>query len=361
MNSKNIYEYNNNNKNNPTVYYKHMMRSISPAMSRRSPELVSGYIHMPDNIESFEFDTCFIDECFVLKNIAGYFFKTILTELRLDIDEVCLTKFIGYVCEHYNPNHFHNFQHAVNILQMTYLLLKHSRIMPKLEPHIVVGALIAALAHDVDHPGNTNSYEINSMSKWARLYNDISVLENHHCALTFELMDHTGLNKCLSGQIYRDVRRTIIACILGTDMSKHVDCLANFSALPLTNETLTLEEQITIVSSFVHFADLSSSLKPFDICFEWSRRISLEFNEQTIKEELEGLPSHSFMKIRDNLTMCLNEISFITKISLPTWSSFVRQFSHMSFLIDKVENNITLWKTFEVKYNASNDINKLDY
>lgn len=335
--------------------------SISPAIIRRSPELVSEYIHIPDNIESFDFDTYNIDECFILKNIAGYFFKTIIVELNINIDEVCITKFISYVCENYNHNHYHNFQHAVNILQTTYLLLKQSHIIPKINSHIIFAGLIAALSHDVDHPGNTNSYEINSMSKLARIYNDISVLENHHCALTFELMEHTGLSKCFTGKTYRDVRKTIISSILGTDMSKHVDNMMKFSDVPIMNETLTLDEQITVVSSFVHIADLSSSLKPFDICYEWARRISLEFNEQTIKEELEGLPSHSFMKIRDKQTMCLNEISFITKISLPTWTAFVNQFHHMSFLLDKIYNNIESWNNFELSYREFIDINQLNY
>ena len=339
-----------------------MTRSISPAMSRRSPELVSEYIHIPDNIETFEFDTYLIEECFVLKNIAGYFFKTILSELKLDIDEICLTKFIGYICEHYNRNYFHNFQHAVNILQMTYMLLNKSNMTHKIKPHIVFAGLIAALAHDVDHPGNTNSYEINSMSKLARLYNDISVLENHHCALAFELMDHTGLSQCFPDKaIYREIRRTIIASILGTDMSKHTECLAKFSRVPLDNHVLTIDEQITLMSSLVHFADLSNPIKPFDVCIEWSQRISLEFYQQTVKEELEGLPIHSFMKVRDKRTMCLNEISFILNISLPTWGLFVTRFNHMFFLREKLESNLQQWRDLEAKYNASDEIYQLDY
>lgn len=338
-----------------------MIHSISPTISRHSPELVSSYIHIPDNVESFEFDTYFIEENFVLKNIAGYLFKTVITELKLEIDEVCLTYFIGCVCEKYNRNYFHNFQHAVNILQMTYLLLKHSHIMPKIKPHIVFAGLIAALSHDVDHPGNTNSYEINSMSKWARLYNDISVLENHHCALTFELIDQTGLTKCIPDQLYREVRKTIIASILGTDMSKHTDSLSKFACVPVNNDVLTLDEQITIVSSFVHFADLSNPLKQFDVCFEWSQRISLEFYEQTVKEELEKIPSHLFMKVRDKRTMCLNEISFILNVSLPTWELFVSRFTHMTFLREKLESNLQLWRDLENKLNTSNTINQLDY
>lgn len=335
--------------------------SISPCIDRRSPELVSQYIQIPDNINTFEFDTYFIDECFILKNITGYIFKQAINEINFELDETCLTKYIGLVCENYNRNHFHNFQHAVNVLQMTYILLKNTHIINKLKPHIVLSCLIAAVSHDIDHPGNTNSYEINSMSKYAILYNDNSVLENHHCTLTFELMERSGLLACLKYIHFREIRKTIITSILGTDMAKHNDYLAKFEQLDLTKKCFAHDEQIFIASCFVHFADLSNPIKKFDICFEWSKRISMEFYEQTIKEELEGLPSLSFMKVHDSLSMCLNEINFITNISIPTWEAFVKKFQNMSFILDNIRNTLNQWKDIERKYISDNDINNFNY
>jgi len=335
---------------------------ISHSIYRKSPELVSPYIHIPDNIDTLNFDTYLIDECFVLKNIAGYILKETKSDIHFELDEVCLTKFISTLCENYNKNHFHNFQHAVNVLQMTYLLLKKSGIFSKLKPHILIATLISALSHDVDHPGNTNSYEINSMSKFALLYNDNSVLENHHCTLTFELMENAGLTKCFKENQFKEVRKTIIACILGTDLLKHIDSLNKFEQIDFEKETFTIDEQIIIASSFIHFADLSNPLKNFDICFEWSKRLSNEFYEQTIKEELEGLPSLSFMKIHNILSICLNEISFITNLSLPTWKLFVSKFNNMSFIIDLINDNLNRWKEIEQQqYVTDNDINSLTY
>ena len=36
-----------------------------------------------------------------------------------------------------------------------------------------VGALIAAVVHDLDHPGRTNSFLVNAGSELALLYNDL--------------------------------------------------------------------------------------------------------------------------------------------------------------------------------------------
>jgi high affinity cGMP-specific 3',5'-cyclic phosphodiesterase 9 len=244
---------------------------------------------------------------------------------------------------------------------MNYLLLSKTGIMYKIKPEIILASFIGALSHDVDHPGNTNSYEVNSMSKYARLYNDNSVLENHHCTLTFELIEHSGLIKSLREKSYKEIRKTIISCILGTDMSKHNDYLQKFQSIQFDKETFSIDEQINIVTCFVHFADLSNPVKNFESCFEWSKRISLEFYEQTVKEEIEGLPSFSFMKAHDKLSMCLNEINFISNISIPTWKLFISKFKDVSFIMDNVNNTLNKWKELEKQYIDENDINSLVY
>jgi hypothetical protein len=111
--------------------------------------------------------------------------------------------------------------------------------------------------------------------------------------------------KSFKGDEFREFRKTIIMGILGTDMSKHNDCINKLTTFEFKQDTFTIEQQYFIASALLHCADLSNSIKNFEISFEWSKRISLEFYEQTLKEELEGLPSLSFMKVHDNLTMCI--------------------------------------------------------
>jgi len=52
----------------------------------------------------------------------------------------------------------------------------------------VLAILIAAAIHDVEHTGTTNSFHMLSNSELALLYNDKSILENHHLHTAFKLM-----------------------------------------------------------------------------------------------------------------------------------------------------------------------------
>lgn len=58
----------------------------------------------------------------------------------------------------------------------------------------ILSTIISGAAHDIDHPGTNNIFEIKCRSKLALLYNDKSVLENHHAASFFFLVDNSSNN-----------------------------------------------------------------------------------------------------------------------------------------------------------------------
>ena len=83
--------------------------------------------------------------------------------------------------------------------------------------------IFAGAIHDFEHPGYNNLYLVNSKHKFALWYNDISVLENHHVAASFKILNQKGFNifLALNTEEQKDLRKRVVTMVLATDMSKH--------------------------------------------------------------------------------------------------------------------------------------------
>ena len=92
--------------------------------------------------------------------------------------------------------------------------------------------LISCLCHDIQHSGRTDTHLINTNNRLALLYNDQTILENHHASVTFRLtLNSPSVNIFaeLSSEEYHSLRSMIIDSILVTDISKHFEYVQRFS------------------------------------------------------------------------------------------------------------------------------------
>jgi hypothetical protein len=166
----------------------------------------------------------------------------------------------------------------------------------------LLALLLAALCHDLEHPGTTNAYQVNAGSALALRYNDVSVLENHHCSCAFASLDRAGILKGLEAAEVKALRKLVVAAILATDMSVHKDLLARVSAQ--TNDTGAAagveaaagfsrelpEHRELLVSFLLHCADLCCPLAPPTMSRRIAESLSVEFARQAERERAEGLP-----------------------------------------------------------------------
>jgi len=102
----------------------------------------------------------------------------------------------------------------------------------------ILAAIFAAAIHDVDHPGVSNQFLINTNSELALMYNDESVLENHHLAVGFKLLqeEHCDIFQNLSKKQRQTLRKMVIDMVLATDMSKHMSLLADLKTMVETKK-----------------------------------------------------------------------------------------------------------------------------
>ncbi|XP_076642149.1 phosphodiesterase 8 isoform X2 [Halictus rubicundus] len=286
---------------------------------------------------------------------------------RLNCDEKIIQNWLAVLEMNYrSQNCYHNSTHAADVLQATARFMQSERLKQILEPLDEVSALIASAAHDVDHPGKSSQFLCNSNSKLAILYNDISVLESHHAALTFKLTlsdDSVNIFKNLERDTYKHVRQTVVDMILATEMTKHFEHLARFMNLcslkvgdqangyvDSVDMTVVLQpENVALVKRMmIKCADVSNPARPMKSCIEWTRRIAEEYFTQTDEEKSLKLPVLMPMFDRQTCSIPKSQIGFIDFIindMIEAWDAFI----DMPEMVGYMRQNYDKWKEFNVR------------
>ncbi len=196
--------------------------SLSPMFNRlESPVLIAESIEL----HNWDFDPFKEDverKCHMIENM----FQHLGFEEQLGVGLSVLRLWVQRVRELYQPNPFHNFNHAFSVAHVTWMVLYEVGSSASFSALEMIACLMASYCHDVDHPGNSNVFEVQSASDLALMYSDDAVLERHHIHMTFRILRDQGgsanILKGLDHSHYQLVREIVIKGILATDMSQHV-------------------------------------------------------------------------------------------------------------------------------------------
>ncbi|KAG1671220.1 High affinity cAMP-specific and IBMX-insensitive 3',5'-cyclic phosphodiesterase 8B [Nymphon striatum] len=264
---------------------------------------------------------------------------------------------------------YHNSTHAADVLQATAYFLRLPRIKMMLDPMDEVACFIAAIVHDVDHPGKTSAFLSNSSSELAILYNDLSVLESHHSAHAFRLTttnDKVNIFQNLDRETYRSLRKSIVDMVLATEIAKHFEHLTNFvkkflePALdipetspseifnvqepePLMESLITPENVVLVKRILIKCADVNNPLRPWNLCRKWAIRIAEEYFAQTDEEKRLNLPVVMPAFDRTTCNIAASQIVFIDIFindMFTSWNAFIE----MPQLMENLKNNYSYWK-----------------
>ncbi|XP_058862970.1 cAMP-specific 3',5'-cyclic phosphodiesterase 4B isoform X4 [Acipenser ruthenus] len=248
--------------------------------------------------------------------------------------------FITYIMtleDHYHADvAYHNSLHAADVTQSTHVLLSTPALDVSTDLTVftdleVLAALFAAAIHDVDHPGVSNQFLINTNSELALMYNDESVLENHHLAVGFKLLqeENCDIFQNLSKRQRQSLRKMVIDMVLATDMSKHMTLLADLKTMVETKKVtssggLLLDhytDRMQVLRNMVHCADLSNPTKPLELYRQWTDRIMEEFFRQGDKERERGMEI-SPMCDKHTASVEKSQVGFIDYIVHPLWETW---------------------------------------
>uniref|UniRef100_A0AAX7U025 Phosphodiesterase n=1 Tax=Astatotilapia calliptera TaxID=8154 RepID=A0AAX7U025_ASTCA len=256
--------------------------------------------------------------------------RELLKTFRIPVDT-----FVTYVMtleDHYHGNvAYHNSLHAADVTQSTHVLLSTPALDAVFTDLEILAALFAAAIHDVDHPGVSNQFLINTNSELALMYNDESVLENHHLAVGFKLLhqENCDIFQNLTKRQRQSLRKLVIDMVLATDMSKHMTLLADLKTMVETKKVtssgvLLLDhytERIQVLRNMVHCADLSNPTKHLPLYRQWTERIMEEFFRQGDKERERGMEI-SAMCDKHTASVEKSQVGFIDYIVHPLWETW---------------------------------------
>ncbi|GIM17067.1 hypothetical protein Vretimale_19613 [Volvox reticuliferus] len=236
-----------------------------------------------------------------------------------------LRNFLTAAASHYQAIPYHNFNHVCHVLQATYLVSSHTRAVNVLNSLERLALLIAALCHDLDHDGHSNSFHVNSGSELARIYNDQSVMENHHCAMTFAILSRTDCNvlAVLTPEEQRTIRKVIISAILCTDMANHFALTQEFQKHSVTYEPDSEPDRLLLTKVILHAADIGNAVRPFHVNHAMSRRVHREFEAQAHEELALGLPVTFSVDTSDHVMCARVELNFLDYVVSTLWERLV--------------------------------------
>lgn len=263
------------------------------------PTVVRNGNESKEGVKSWEFDVFKYTEAELLPYIVDMFDNFQLLDLfRIELKK--LQRFIMVVHSLYKKeNRYHNFVHAFDVAQACYSFLTQMNAQQYVTHLDILALLVAALCHDLDHPGFNNVYQVNAQTELAVKYNDVSVLENHHASLTFRVLHNKDCDifEHLNDDQKKEIRRTIISLVLATDMSSHFEHVSKFRHHMETQpfDRNLKEDRQMILNLLLKCGDLSNVARPYHVSDNWSNRVADEFFHQSDFERKKKYPVAPFM------------------------------------------------------------------
>ena len=194
-------------------------------------------------------------------------------DLILD-DNQLLFLFFTIEASYHQVNKFHNFRHAIDVMQATWQLCVNLKFK---DPIHILLLCIAGIGHDIGHPGTNNQLFKESTSSLGEKFQNQSVLEKFHAEVFQNLIFHQWPQLF---QLSHENSNLIKEAILATDMGFHTTYVKRLNELIQTPPTdKNPVDFITLISFVIKAADISNVTRPLIISAKWAFLIGMEFTD----------------------------------------------------------------------------------
>ena len=266
---------------------------------------------------------------------------------------------------------YHNFRHAIDVMQSVFCFLLRIGALPPYEPSGQISTpkapiaslispfdaltlLISAIGHDVGHPGVNNFFLVKLNAPLAQLYNDNSVLEAFHCAAFSQILRRHWPTAFKDNQL----RKLLISSILATDMGVHQKFMQRMGSLQekYHDSQKSVEDwkpqdvelyKTLLCGLLIKCADISNVARPWTIAEKWTRILQEEFANQGEMEKEVGMETALFggpPELGNIYKLATGQIGFMSIFALPLFEGVCDLLPQLQFTADHMRRNQEQWQ-----------------
>ncbi|KAF9405053.1 3',5'-cyclic-nucleotide phosphodiesterase [Podila epigama] len=299
----------------------------------------------------------------------------------LNIPEHLLHRFvIGLRDSYHRSNPYHNFAHAVDVLQATFYFLCRMGKLPESGygyPPLPAGSGTVADPEEeaaesvsthqrTNIPTNTNNpdtfkpIQIQDFLRPEDIFALIVASIGHD-------VGHPGVNNMFL------FRKMVVSTILATDMGLHFDYVGKIKeqterlrirntpegSIPKPNQaSIDEQERLVLCGTLIKCADISNASRPFHVAERWSAVLLQEMcNQADIEKEMaissgaQPVPTGPTKNLANDQGMQIDsQLGFIHGFAMPLFSSVKEMIPEMDYCVELLQINHKIWEERKTEY-----------
>jgi high affinity cGMP-specific 3',5'-cyclic phosphodiesterase 9 len=285
-----------------------------------------------------------------LRHLLFIMFKELDLVRELEINDKLLKQFILDVNNDYLEIPFHNFMHAFDVTQMVFCFLTLGQMSKIFEPLDILAILIAAIAHDMGHPGYNNAFLAKTNAVPFKMYGANSTLELMAVDRVKKVLSRkeSAFISHLTDSEQKRVTTLVTEIILATDMDLHMEILSEFTLkknkLKDKGTGLPLNSRLLILKMMIKCADLSNVLRPKKTSKKWTDRVCREFFNQGDEEKKLKMTVSANMDRTLLGSTSLLQVTFMNAVVKPLIEDFAKVLPVNMDFLSNLNENYLFWK-----------------
>ncbi|KAL0959604.1 hypothetical protein HGRIS_011311 [Hohenbuehelia grisea] len=275
-------------------------------------------------------------------------------------------------------NSYHNFEHALDVLQAIYCYLKSAGMVPPVsilfsddrtwrpdkawDSGPIVTSLqlvdlfviyVAGIGHDVGHPGFTNMFMEKAQSPLSVVFDGKSALEHMHCQLLLRVMREHGFGALLSNPVHGlRARKLLWSTVLATDMSVHTKFMDDLKYHVAGGYSSIWDRQVLACQALIKCADISNPSRPYPVAKHWAMALASEWMSQADLEKYYDI-KQTIPSVHGPLQEANSQVFFSSVFALPLLELTAQAIPEMTEYAQACSRNLCIWQDRAKKLNSN--------